>query len=192
MTSPIDYLEDDEKKLLRKLEVIKDMKRNALNIEQISVPINPDEIDEAKIVLGGCYENIINVIKYYLDLPEHYYKIISIWIMGSYFHSKFETYPILFLNATRGSGKSRLLKLISKLSANGDGTIQNNLTEAVLFRHPKNQILCIDEVEQIGSKEKHVVKGFFNSKLDFSKIRVKALSCKTSSSPQMFAKAMGK
>src|SRR3989304_10008157 len=70
--------------------------------------INKEEIDP-KIELGICYENIIEVIKKYMDMPEEQIKIVSVWIIGTYFHDCFDTYPFLFLNAMRGSGKTRLL-----------------------------------------------------------------------------------
>src|SRR3989304_10160453 len=65
--------------------------------------------DDLKISLGICYENIIEVIKKYMDMPEEQIKIVSVWIIGTYFHDCFDTYPFLFLNAMRGSGKTRLL-----------------------------------------------------------------------------------
>jgi hypothetical protein len=63
----------------------------------------------------------------------------------------------------RGSGKTRTLRLISALGCGGDGSVQNNLTEAVLFRIPRGKTTCIDEVEQIGSKEKATLRELLNA-----------------------------
>lgn len=118
---------------------------------------------KAKEELAKQYKVIIDILKSYIDTTEDNYKIISMWIIGTYFHNHFDTFPYLFLNAMRGSGKTRSLKLISTLGANGDGSVQNNLTEAVLFRIPKGTTTCIDEVEQIGHKEKQTLRELLNS-----------------------------
>lgn len=120
-------------------------------------------IAEAKAQLRECYERMVSIFDDYLDMPKEYYKFISVWTIGTYFHEQFNAYPYLFFNAMRGSGKTRSLKLISSLGAKGDGSIQNNLTEAVLFRIPRGTTTCIDEVEQIGSKEKQTLRELLNS-----------------------------
>lgn len=121
-----------------------------------------DEI-KARGLLNDCYIESINMFKRYIDTTEDNYKFLALWCIGTYFHSEFDTYPYLFLNAMRGSGKTRTLKLISALSNGGDGSVQNNLTEAVLFRIPQHQTTCIDEVEQINSKEKQTLRELLNS-----------------------------
>lgn len=122
-----------------------------------------EEINEedARQKLGICYEGIIRILKKYLDLPEDYYPIISLWIIGTYLHDNFETFPLLFINATKGSGKSRLLKLIQSLSWNGK--IVLDLREAVLFRTAKNGTICIDEFEGVGKKENGTLRTLINA-----------------------------
>jgi len=70
-------------------------------------------------------------------------------------HSQFMTFPILFINAMRGSGKSRFLNLSSNL-ANQGIYVHSNLTEAVAFRTKGS--LFIDEFESLGSKEKQTLR----------------------------------
>lgn len=119
--------------------------------------------DEIRTELVDCYEDIVQIFKSFMDMPEQQIKFVAIWIMGTYFHEVFNTYPYLFFNAMRGSGKTRILKLISTLGAKGDGSVQNNLTEAVLFRIPRGTVTCIDEVEQIGSRDKQTLRELLNS-----------------------------
>jgi len=123
------------------------------------------ESDKVKIKFGECYERIIQILKRYIDLKEEYYPIISMWIIGTYLHSEFETYPYLFLNAMRGSGKTRLLKLISILSAGSKGKVKvhTGVTESVLFRTPKNITLILDELEHIGGKDKGILREYLNA-----------------------------
>ena len=104
----------------------------------------------------SVYDDIIRVLKKYVDLREEYYHIIAIWIIGTYFHENFATYPYLFFNAVKGSGKTRILKLIASLAYNGCVVV--NVSEAVLFRTAKGRTLCIDEFESVGNKEKQALR----------------------------------
>lgn len=111
--------------------------------------------------LKEAYYTIVDILKEYCDLDERYYPIVALWILGTYAHSEFNTYPYLFLNAMRQSGKSRLLRLISILSKNGK--MVGSLTEAVLFRTAKGKTFCIDEFEGVGKKDKSNLRELLNS-----------------------------
>lgn len=115
--------------------------------------------DKLKKGFGETYELIIEVLKDYCDIEEKYYSLIAIWIIGTYFHDNFPTYPYLFFNAMKGSGKSRVLRLIALLSK--DGELLNSLTEAVLFR--TKGTLGIDEFESISKKGNENLKELLNS-----------------------------
>ncbi|MDO8623299.1 MAG: hypothetical protein Q7R52_03560 [archaeon] len=107
------------------------------------------------------YEKIIKILKEYMDIEEQYYSVISIWIIGTYIHKQFPAYPYLFFNAMRGSGKTRMLKIIASLSKNGK--VAGCMTEAVLFRTAKNRTLCIDEFESLNAKGNENLKLLLNS-----------------------------
>lgn len=118
---------------------------------------------EYRFKMAECYDKIIELAKRYLDIKEEYYHVLASWIIGTYSHDSFTAYPYLFFNAMRGSGKTRTLKFVSALGCKGDGSVQNNLTEAVIFRIPRGTTTCIDEVEQIGSKDKQTLRELLNS-----------------------------
>src|SRR3990167_7132600 len=120
-------------------------------------------LELAKIELGRCYERTVELIKKYMDMPEDQIKIIALWIIGTYFHSSFPSYPFLFLNAMRGSGKTRLLKIISHLAKGSEGDVQTGITEAVLFRIPSGITIVLDECESIGLKEKAILREYLNA-----------------------------
>lgn len=119
--------------------------------------LNDDQIVE---IMKDSYSKIISILKIYCDLDERYYPIIALWILGTYTHEEFNAFPFLFINAMRGSGKTRLLKLISALSKNGD--IQASISEAVLFRTAKGSTVLLDEMESIGNKEKGLLRELLN------------------------------
>lgn len=116
-------------------------------------------LEESKLNFEEVYNLIMDVLRYYCDIEEKYYSLIALWIIGTYFHQEFPTYPYLFFNAMRGSGKSRVLILITYLSK--DGSMLNSLTEAVLFR--TGGTLGIDEFEGITRKGSEQIKELLNS-----------------------------
>lgn len=117
------------------------------------------EKEEMQKKLKEAYDNIIEILKYYLDIDEKYYNIIALWIIGTYFHKEFPSYPFLYLNAMKGSGKTRSLGLIAKLSK--DGEVLKSITEAVLFRTIGT--IAIDEFEGITRKGNENLRELLNS-----------------------------
>lgn len=101
------------------------------------------------------YGDIISLMKNYFDFPdERYFHVITCWIIGTYYFQIFNTYPILYLNAVKRAGKSKLLTFISLLAFNAvDG---QDFTSSTIFRlaHLNKCSILIDELENIRSKEK--------------------------------------
>lgn len=127
--------------------------------EKIKEVENIEETDKERIEIGEIYELIIKILKRYCDIEEKYYSLIAIWVIGTYIQNNFPTYPYLFFNAMKGSGKTRILRLITTLSC--DGCLLNSLTEAVLFR--TKGTLGIDEFEGVNKKGKENLTELLNS-----------------------------
>jgi hypothetical protein len=166
--SDLETLKKHHSKFARDSEgyLIKDTKENAKNYMRVSIE-NSDRFveeenekirNEKNILIKESYDDIIEVLKQYLDLKEEYYPIIALWIIGTYIHKQFDSYPYLFFNAMRGSGKSRTLRLICALSK--DGMVMASPTEAVLFRITGT--LGIDEFEGIANKDKSSIRELLN------------------------------
>jgi len=113
---------------------------------------------ESVNVIRELYTSAIKSFQEYVDIKPIYHTFISIWAVGALFHDKFESYPYLFLNAMKGSGKSRTLKLIMKLIG---GDVATSMTEAVLFRN--KEPLAIDEFEGIGRKGQENLRELLNA-----------------------------
>jgi len=140
------------------------MQKEELTKEELKKLSDPEyDLEEEetrnKENLKLAYENIVEVLKEYLDLEENHYPIIALWIVGTYFHDKFPSYPYLFFNAMKGSGKTRAMALITTLAK--DGEMLNSLTEAVLFR--TKGTLAIDEFEGVSRKGNESLRELLNS-----------------------------
>lgn len=141
---------------------IKELQDNVEKVKREGSPeLKKQEIEQMKIVLGEAYEEIVNILKNYIDIKKEYYPLLSLWIIGTYFHKSFNTYPYLFVNAMKGSGKTRLLNLIKYLSWNGE--LLTSIREASLFRSAGNNTICIDEFEGIMKKENAGLREILNA-----------------------------
>ncbi len=129
-------------------------------IEEKAIHLSTKEKKDLKVMFGKIYEDIKSFLKIYIDMPDQHYELVTLWILGTYLHDKFETFPYLFINAMRGSGKTRLLKIIASLSK--DGSMNTSMREAVLFRMGK-KTLCLDEFEGVGSKEAQALREVLNA-----------------------------
>lgn len=125
--------------------------------------VNEETLLLARSKLGEVYDKILYVLENYMDMPKDQMKLIALWIIGTYFHGSFSTYPFLFINAMRGSGKTRLLRIISYLSKGSRGQVQTGITESVLFRMPPGDTLVLDELENIGNKERGTLREYMNA-----------------------------
>jgi hypothetical protein len=132
-------------------EEFKQLENPSLDLESVK--------EEVSDKLKDCFYNIKDLFKEYSDLKKGYYTILPIWVIGTYLHNYFLTYPYIFLNATKGSGKSRTLKLSVSLS--NQGQMLNSITEAVLFR--TKGTLGIDEFEGITRKGGENLRELLNS-----------------------------
>lgn len=114
------------------------------------------ELDFKKV-----YDLIDRVIRQYCDLREDYYNLLVLWVIGTWMHDKFPSFPFLFFNAMKGSGKSRLLKLLASMSKNGK--VMANMSEAVLFRTAQNSSIFIDEFEGVAKKNSNTLRELLNA-----------------------------
>jgi hypothetical protein len=114
----------------------------------INGEVNPEEF-----IIGQLAIKIVNYIKkFYFHTDERVYKVIALWIIGTYYYELFKCYPYLFLNGKKGSGKSRLDQVIRLFGFNPKYGV--NMTGAALFRaiDVEGGTIIIDEIENITSK----------------------------------------
>ena len=51
------------------------------------------KIDEIRIKNVVIFESIKKILSEYIDIDNHKKTLIALWIMGTYLHNSFETYP---------------------------------------------------------------------------------------------------
>lgn len=119
---------------------------------------NLNRLDDQIKTLGDCFDNLVEVIDRYIDAPVESREVMAAWLIGAKFHEVFETFPYLYLNAMKGSGKTRTAKLLAFM---GDGDVVTNVTESVLFR--EKRMIFLDESENVDSDERKNQQQLLNS-----------------------------
>lgn len=118
--------------------------------------------DLNKFLAGGGVQGVGVTVNWIKEILNHYCQfqydaeetLIACWIVGTYFHQLFPTYPRLFLHGERGTAKSKVLSIIAATAFNG--VLRLNPTPATLFRliHPVRPTLCLDETETLAGHDK--------------------------------------
>lgn len=100
------------------------------------------------------FYKIIELLKYYYEFQnEQEYYVLATYTFLTYFKPLFNSVPYLFLNAVKGSGKTKLLTLLSYLVFNP--VFSCSISSSALFRviHNTDATLLLDEMERISDKE---------------------------------------
>lgn len=133
-----------------------DYLKMAFDADQLKI-INDEGSEKGEMDIGKIYALAYDVWGEWIDMDDDYRKIMALWTVASRFNIYFEVFPYLFINAMKGSGKSRTLKLMAYLL---DGLHTSSLTEAVMFR--QQTPLMLDEAENLSSKEKAGLRELLN------------------------------
>jgi hypothetical protein len=122
----------------------------------IDVIVNLALLD--KVNPAAIYCEIMKQLTSYIEFTgekdTRFYTLIALWIMATYYHKQFAAFPYLFINALKGSGKSKLLELISALAYNA--IFSPNMSPSSLFRLTQNAgaTTLLDETEDLNDPEK--------------------------------------
>lgn len=98
---------------------------------------------------GEIFNHIHELFKRYVDFRSDIEsRILSLWVVGTYFYQMFPAYPYLALNGPKNSGKSTVLRVLQPLAFNMIST--SDPTGASMFRliHYTSCTVGIDEAER--------------------------------------------
>ena len=115
-----------------------------LNLSELP-PVDPKQV---------IFE-IIEQVKKYVEFDDsRYYSLVTLWIIGTYFHKCFSSYPYLFINALKRSGKTKLLDVLSLLAYNA--IFSPNMSTSALFRLTQSAgaTTLLDETEDLNDPDK--------------------------------------
>jgi len=149
-----------------------------------------------KVNLIDCYSKIISHMQKYLVFEDlRIYSILTLWVIGTYFYKMFRYFPYIWLNADKGSGKTRVMEVLLPIVFNGVMAV--NHSEASIFRlvDVDGATLLIDEFEKLKKDNQQgimtLLNSGFNSEASVIRVDKKGDTFKptpfSSYSPKMFA-----
>jgi hypothetical protein len=127
--------------------------KNRWSIESIKAFLE-DTADAKNYSLMACFDAVKEQYKKFMEFKEEWhYDLIAIWCMGTYFHEIFASYPYIFLNAVKRSGKSKTLNLTGCMAFNSINAL--TMTPSSLFRivESTKATVLIDEIENLNKKD---------------------------------------
>lgn len=135
-------------------QAIMDLQRISLSQNMVEEFVN-DEIDQRELDPKLLIRRIEMFIRrYFYAEDENIYKVLALWVYGTYCYELFGQYPYLFLNGPKGSGKTVLDVCLDLLAFNPKMTV--SITNAALFRSISIEggTLILDEMENLTSRNK--------------------------------------
>ncbi|MDD3092263.1 MAG: hypothetical protein PHG80_11610 [Methanoregulaceae archaeon] len=92
-------------------------------------------------------------VLFHLDVEEWVATTVALWIMGTHVYDLFDAYAYIYAFAERGSGKSRLLKLIYATSRLGKYWVAGRPSPLFRLVHTLHPTICIDETEELNKDD---------------------------------------
>lgn len=110
-----------------------------------------EELSPRQVVLD--MENMIRQFYYFPPERDFWYKMLAIWIYGTYYYMLFAQYPYLLIDGVKGSGKSTIDSIIYRLGFNAK--LSANSSPAALYRMINQQggVIILDEMENLYDKK---------------------------------------
>ncbi len=116
---------------------------------------------DTSVPLDGLYSfNILDRIAHQYGAHIDFYegpivtKLLALWTIGTYFQHVFHTYPYIFLNGVKASGKSKTLDVTRQLAFNAFASAL--MSTASLFRliQSTSATMLVDEAESLRNKDR--------------------------------------
>lgn len=102
------------------------------------------------------FKQVRRAFLFYADIEEWAGTLLALWTMSTFVYQSFSAFPYLYLLAERGSGKSRVLKIIAHLSNTGIYLLSPRLPTIFRLGDALSPTFVLDEMEFLnkgGSRE---------------------------------------
>lgn len=97
-----------------------------------------------------AFQVVKAIFEDYIDFAESQVaEVLSLWVIGTYIFRIFESYPYIFLKGEMGTGKTRILTIVDKISFNA--IYSSSISTASLFRTIEScsPTILLDEAEAL-------------------------------------------
>lgn len=102
------------------------------------------------------FQKIVEKLKFNIEfLDQRYYLLVAAWIIGTYFHQTFQSYPFLYFGGLKRVGKTKSLRFTEMLTFNSVNSL--SVSASALFRLCQGgaSTLLIDETGYLMNRQRH-------------------------------------
>jgi hypothetical protein len=105
---------------------------------------------DADVNISDIFDEIYKAFIHYIDFGnEKTAKLMACWVIGTYYHRQFKTYPYIHFNGDMEAGKTKTATLIACLSFNGELTFNSTPPYIISAIHNNHSTCCVDEAERL-------------------------------------------
>lgn len=104
-----------------------------------------------------AYRIIRDLYEHFLDMPEEsYYDILTLWVLGTYIHCRFPSYPYVHITGMHGTAKTKVLDLTALLCFNA--LCSSDCSAAVIYRiiEQGRCTMLLDESEALKGEKRNM------------------------------------
>lgn len=99
------------------------------------------------------FRKILGEMRKYIEYPDdRIFSLIALWIIGTYFHPLFQSYPFLYFGGVKRAGKTKSLTFVSQLSFNSINSLSVSVSALFRLCQSSASTLLIDETGYLRNK----------------------------------------
>jgi hypothetical protein len=103
-----------------------------------------------EIKIQEIFAKVKNLFDLYIEFFDpHYNTLAALWVLGTYFHQLFNSFPYLYVLGAKATGKTKILNLTYCLSFNPFSMIIPSSSSLYRIINQTHGSLMIDEIEKI-------------------------------------------
>lgn len=118
-----------------------------------------------EIDIEDMFQKIRGVYEKYIDLgTEPWIDVLSCWVIGTYFHRMFNSFPYIHLNGNMESGKTKTSSITMQFAFNGEIGVNSTASYLIRITNDNNASCAIDEAEKLDrSEDSQVLMAMYNA-----------------------------
>ena len=124
---------------------------------KFSLKVFADYVNGKTVKATTLYSHIKQLLKKYVVVSDEFFDVVVSYIMMTYIYILFQVIPYLWINGEKGTGKSTIMKIMSKLCFNP--MFCSNVNPANIFRQIDNDgsTIILDEFEKMYGEDKQEI-----------------------------------
>lgn len=111
---------------------------------------------KGNVTFKEVFDDVKERFKHFMDFDEpRYYAFCTVWAIGTYFFQLFSSYPYMFLNALKASGKSKTIKILAYCSFCPEIVVSPSVASLFRLIQVERCSFFLDEVEALSTAKEN-------------------------------------